>query len=194
MRNTMLILAAALAAPMALQAQAGSGTAQATAQTPEARIQAAMAAAVEARIPRSLLESKVAEGRAKQVPEGRIAAAVESRLGLLVQAADALRGAEIESATAGELTVTADALQAGVTEGTLIRVSRGAEGERRVVAIAVLADMVRLGQDPDRASARVTAASATSAALASLHAEVAAQLRLGGLTSTLDAAGIIRIP
>lgn len=198
MRNTILIIAATMAAPFAASAQSGSAngrsSTQIQAQTPEARINAALAAAAEANVPRSLLESKVAEGRAKQVPEERIAAAVEARLQALVRASGALRRADIEFASAGELAVTADALLAGVSEATLVRVSRGADGERRVVAIAVLADMVRLGQDPDRASTRVTAAATNSAALASLLADVAGQLRLGGLTSTLDAAGIVRIP
>lgn len=200
MRFPLLTTLAALALPVAAAAQSGSGRAdaaaqsQATTQSPEARIQAALTAAAAASIPRSLLESKVAEGRAKRVPEDRIAVAVEQRLQALVRASTALRRAEIETVSEGELAVTADALQAGVGEATLLRVSRGTESGRRVVAIAVLADLVRLGHDPDRASARVTAAAATSAMLASLHAEVASQLRVSGLSSTLDAAGIIRVP
>lgn len=200
MRFPMLTTLAVLALPMGAAAQSSgaradaAAQAQAATQSPEARIQAALAAATTASIPRALLDSKVAEGRAKQVPEDRIATAVEHRLQALVRASTALRRAEIETFTEGELAVTADALQAGVGETTLLRVSRGTESGRRVVAIAVLADLVRLGHDPDRASTRVTAAAATSAMLASLHAEVAAQLRLGGLSSTLDAAGIIRVP
>ena len=87
-----------------------------------------------------------------------------------------------------------DALDAGVSENAVIRVSREAPAERRTVAIAVLADLVRLGTTSDRALARVSAAVTSSAALANLRTEVASQLTLGGLTSTLDAAGAIRVP
>jgi hypothetical protein len=58
----------------------------------------------------------------------------------------------------------------------------------------VLADLVRLGQSSDAAFAQVNAAVTTSAALANLNAQVASQLKLGGLSSTLDAAGIARVP
>jgi hypothetical protein len=57
----------------------------------------------------------------------------------------------------------------------------------------VLADLVRLGQSSEPALARVTNALISNSALANLQAEVASQLRLGGLTSTLDAAGILRV-
>ncbi|NUQ12896.1 MAG: hypothetical protein HUU26_11340, partial [Gemmatimonadaceae bacterium] len=76
----------------------------------------------------------------------------------------------------------------------VVRVSREAPPERRTVAIAVLADLVRLGQASDRATMRVTSALSTNAALAELHAEVVSQLRLNGLSSTLEGTGIIRIP
>jgi hypothetical protein len=53
---------------------------------------------------------------------------------------------------------------------------------------------VRLGAASDNALARVSGAVSSSSALANLHAEVAAQLQRGGLKSTLDATGIIRVP
>jgi hypothetical protein len=198
--RTMIALAGLLmaAVPATALAQNAGAAAQAraaaVAQTPEARIDAALRAAAQADVPVSLLESKVAEGRAKRVPAERIAAAVEARLTALIRAGDALRRAQVTAASQGELAVTADALEAGVSESALIRVTRSAPAERRVVAIAVLADLVRLGTEPEPASTRVSAAVSTSTALANLHAEVAAQLRLGGLTSTLEANGIIRIP
>lgn len=166
----------------------------AKAQPPRARIDAAVQAAAEADIPVSLLKSKVAEGEAKRVSEERIATAVEGRLRALVRASSTLERADVEQRGASELAVAADALEAGVSESALVRVSKSAPESRRVVAIAVLADLVRLGKPSDAALAQVTAAVTSSAALASLNAQVASQLRLGGLTSTLDAAGIVRIP
>lgn len=168
------------------QGQAQAGPAQ-------ARIDAAIQAAARADVPTSLLLSKVAEGRAKNVPQERIATAVEARLNSLVRASYALKRADVEAGSAAELSVSADALEAGVSESALIRVSRRAPDDRRVVAVAVLADLVRLGQSSESALARVNAAVTTSAALANLNAEVSSQLRLGGLSSTLDAGGILRI-
>ena len=195
MKVRSLLLIPLLLAPVALPAQSAAARANAQAQmkTPKARIDAAMQAAARAKVPASLLESKVAEGEAKRVPPDRIAAAVEARLGALVRASETMKNADIESASAAELAVAADALQAGVTESALIKVSRSASPERRVVAVAVLADLVRLGQGSEPALARVNAALISSTALANLQAEVASQLRLGGLSSTLDAAGILRL-
>lgn len=187
--TTMLILVPALAAGQA----AGGANAETQAQAPQARIDAAMHAAVQAGVPASLLESKVREGEAKRVPLERIAAAVEARSNALVRAAETMKRANIEFRSAGELAVAADALEVGVSESAVIRVSRTAPDERRVVAVAVLADLVRLGTAPDQALVRLDTALASSAALANLQAEVAAQLRLGGMTSTLEAAGIIRL-
>lgn len=177
------------------QAQAKTqATAQAQAKTPRARIDAALSTAAEARIPASLLKSKVAEGEAKHVSEERIAGAVEARLRTLLRASSTLARADVEQQGAAELAVAADALEAGVTDDALVRVSRSAPAERRVVAIAVLADLVRLGNPSDAALARVTAAVRTSAALANLNAQVSSQLQAGGLTSTLGASGMVRVP
>jgi hypothetical protein len=191
------MVSALVLAPAMAQAQAaGARTdaqAQAQAKAPQARIDAAMQAAARANIPTALLESKVAEGEAKRVPAERIALAVEARLQALMHASETMGRANINAATQGELAVAADALQAGVSEDALIKVSRSAAPERRVVAVAVLADLVRLGQGSEPALARVNAALSSTASLANLQAEVASQLRLGGLSSTLDAAGIVRI-
>ncbi|HZI29989.1 MAG TPA: hypothetical protein VFD64_17590 [Gemmatimonadaceae bacterium] len=177
------------------QAQAqGQGAGRAQAQTPEARIDAAMNAAAEAKIPLSLVKSKVAEGEAKRVPQERIATAVEARVKSLVRASETLQRADIEARNEGELLVSADALDAGVSESALVRISQDAPPERRTVAVAVLADLVRLGAASDNALARVSGAVSSNSALANLHAEVAAQLQRGGLKSTLDATGIIRVP
>jgi hypothetical protein len=196
MKSTLFYLTAALVlTPVAVEAQAAaaSSSAQAQAKTPQARIDAAMQAAARANVPTSLLASKVAEGEAKRVPAERIAAAVEMRLQSLVRASQTLERANLDATSEGELAVAADALQAGVSENALIKVSKNASGERRVVAVAVLADLVRLGSASETAVSRVNAALTSSAALANLQAEVASQLRLGGLSSTLDAAGIVKI-
>lgn len=193
-------LASLMVVPTLLVAQeTGSGgqakgEAQSQAQTPQARIDAALSAAASARIPVELVKSKIAEGEAKRVPQERIATAVEARVKSLTRASQAMQRADIEVQNAGELAVTADALDAGVSENAVIRVSRDAAPDRRTVAIAVLTDLVRLGNASERALTRVSSALSTSAALANLHAEVMSELRAGGLKSTLEAAGIIRIP
>jgi hypothetical protein len=146
------------------------------ARAPQARIDAAIEAAARAAIPVSLLASKIAEGEAKRVPRERIAAAVEARLAALVRASGMLGRAEIEAQSAGELALIADALEAGVSESVVLRTLRSAAGERRVVAIAVLADLVRLGQGSEPAFVQVNAALRTNAALANLQAEVASRL------------------
>ena len=184
--------------PVALRAQsataAAQGQAQAQAQTPQARIDAAMSAAAKANVPAELVKSKVAEGEAKRVPPERIATAVEARVTSLVRASQTMKRGGVEAQSAGELAVAADALDAGVGESALIRVTREAPAERRTVAVAVLADLVRLGNTSERALTRVSGAVSSSAALANLRAEVASQLTAGGLSSTLDATGAIRVP
>ncbi len=205
-----LLVPTMLLVPAALRAQSGSaaqdqsqshqsqvqaqGQAQGGARTPQARIDAALSAAAKANVPAKLLESKIAEGEAKHVPPERIATAVEARVTSLVRASETMKRGGVEATNAGELAVTADALDAGVSESAVIRVEREAPAERRTVAIAVLADLVRLGNASDRALARVSTAVTSSAALANMRAEVATQLTHGGLGSTLDAAGAIRLP
>jgi len=201
-----LFLSVALAlalVPVRLVAQGAGGQAnvqaqtqvetQAQARTPQARIDAAMEAAARANIPVSLLTSKVAEGEAKRVSRERIATAVEARLGALMRASTATRRADIEAQSTGELALMADALDAGVSETVVIRTVRSAPSERRLVAIAVVADLVRLGHGSEPAFARVSAALTTNAALANLQAEVASQLRLSGLDSTLNTSGVLSI-
>lgn len=190
MSRRMLTLVAVLTAlPAAAVAQTGQAQGQATAaaatETAQARIAAAMQAAASAEIPLSLLESKVQEGQAKQVPMERIALAVEARLQGLLRARDVLGRADATAVSEGELLVAAEALRAGVSENALIRVTREADGERRAVATAVLTDLVRLGYGNDNAFARVNAAlSGGPEALVNLRAEAAANLRARGLFST----------
>ena len=164
---TMGLAAALLLLPAALPAQDSTSTSQS-----QARIDAALTAALQAGVPASLLEGKVAEGRAKGIPMERIAAAVEHRLEALTEAHDAITKAGIEHTTDGELSVAADAVQAGVSQRALVSVARGAPDGSRAVAIAVLTDLVSQGQASERALARVEAALARGPeALANLGAE-----------------------
>jgi hypothetical protein len=102
---------------------------------------------------------------------------VEARLAALIKAKELLRRAEIEEASAGDLSVTADAVQVRVEEETIVRLLRVAPAERRTVATAILAQLVQLGYDSERAYGRVTAALPDPEALANLRAAVAAEAR-----------------
>jgi hypothetical protein len=127
--------------------------------TPEQRIAAARQRAAAAGIPVSLLDGKVAEGRAKAIPVDRIATAVERRLASLQRARDAMGGgARPPALTPADLTVGADALDAGVDPAALGRLAREAGADRRTVAIAVLTQLVQEGMASEQALARVTAA------------------------------------
>jgi hypothetical protein len=180
--------------PQASVAQQTDAQATAQASTPQARIDAAVRSASKANIPTSLLTSKVAEGRAKHVADARIATAVEARLHSLQRASAALKQANVDASDASALSVSADALEAGVSQNALVSLERGAPSSRRVVAVAVLTDLVRLGKSSDAALAQVNGAVSSNQALANLNAQVASQLRLGGLTSTLDATGLVHVP
>ncbi len=168
MRSKTLCLAAALIlVPAALSAQDSTAAAGA-----DGRVEAALETAVESGIPVSLLERKIAEGKAKGVPMERIAAAVEKRLDALVHARDAMTKAGLESTTEGELSVAADAVQGGVSQSALTTISRRAADDSRAIAIAVLTDLVALGHASERAATRVEAAIARGPeALANLRAE-----------------------
>lgn len=179
MRTKTLYLAAVLAlAPATLAAQDSTATTRSGGA--DARVEAALAAAVSAGIPVSLLERKVAEGKAKGVPMDRIAGAVETRLDALVKARDAMTTAHLASTTEGELSVAADAVQGGVSQTALATISGSAPQDRRAVAIAVLADLVTLGRTSEAAVTEVQAALARGPeALANLRAESAAGLQAG---------------
>ena len=170
-----------------------SPAAQGEQQSSQARIDAALHAAAQAHIPTSLLQSKVQEGEAKHVPSQRIAAAVEARLQALKEAKQSMDNADIKDANESELAVAGDAVQAGVKANALVKVYRSTPPERRVVAVAVLSDLVRLGRSSDQALARVSSAVRSNVALANLQAEVASQLHGRGLGATLDANGIVKL-
>lgn len=162
MKLGILVVTALLVAPGA-----------ALAQTPQERIDAAMERALAAGVPVSLIEAKIAEGRAKGVPMERLAAAIERREAALERARSAM-GSARGDVDADELSVAGDAIGAGVSEAVLARLSEITDGDRRAVAIAALTQLVASGQVPEQALARVTEALARGDdALASLPAQAA---------------------
>ena len=131
--------------------------AAAVAQAPQERVDAALAQAQEVGIPTALLESKIAEGRAKGVPMDRIAMAVEQRLQGLTRAMEVMaRGAD--DLDAAQISVGADALGVGVSEAVLEEISATTPQERRTVAVAALTHLVGQGIVPEQALARVNEA------------------------------------
>jgi hypothetical protein len=142
-------------------------------QPPQDQINTALARARQVGIPVALLESKIAEGKAKGVSMERIAAAIERREAALEKASQALRG----QPDAGEnLSVGADAVEAGVSEVVLKAVADNAPRERRNVAIAALTQLVEQGIAPQKALDQVRQALKRGPeALANLPAQAAAQ-------------------
>jgi hypothetical protein len=122
-------------------------------QGAQERIDTAIARARSQGVPVSLLESKMAEGKAKGVPLDRIAAAIERREASLERAAEAMKGHE--SITDADLSVGGDAVEAGVSTAVLKAVTDSAPRERRAVAIAALTELVQRGTAPEAALARV---------------------------------------
>jgi len=133
-------------------APTGTVATYAQAQPPQERINTALSRARQAGIPVSLLESKIAEGKAKGVSQERIAAAIERRETVLERASQALRG---EADAVASLAVGADALESGVNEAVLKAVAENAPRDRRNVAIAALTQLVQQGQVPEAALERV---------------------------------------
>ena len=156
----------------------GAVAANAQVQPPQERINAALARARQAGIPVALLESKIAEGKAKGVPMERIAAAIERRQAALERASQALRGG---ADAAASLAVGADAIESGVSEAVLRAVADDAPRDRRNVAIAALTELVHQGNTPEAALVRVRDALRRGPdALSNLPAEAAAGRRGGG--------------
>ena len=122
-------------------------------QGAQERIDTAIAHARSQGVPVSLLESKMAEGKAKGVPLDRIAAAIERREASLERAAQAMKGDE--GITDADLSVGGDAVEAGVSPAVLKAVTDSAPRGRRAVAIAALTELVQRGVAPDAALARV---------------------------------------
>ena len=158
----------------------GLDLANAQVQPPQDRINTALARARQVGIPVSLLESKIAEGKAKGVSLERIADAVARREAALEKASEALRG---QPEAASSLSVGADAVDAGVSEAALKAIADHAPRDRRNVAIAVLTELVEQGHTPAAALERVTEALKRGPdALANLPAQAAAAR--GGAAAT----------
>jgi hypothetical protein len=153
-------------------ALAGLDLANAEVQPPQDRINTALARARQVGIPVALLESKIAEGKAKGVSLERIADAVARREAALERASEALRG---QPEAASSLSVGADAVEAGVSDAALKAIADNAPRDRRNVAIAVLTELVEQGHAPAAALERVTEALKRGPdALANLPAQAAA--------------------
>jgi uncharacterized membrane protein YgcG len=131
----------------------------------------ALARAREVGIPVALLESKIAEGKAKGVSMERIAAAVERREAALEKAHEALHEQpDIDES----LAVTADAVEAGVSQTVLKTLAQSAPRDRRNVAIAALTELVHQVRGSEAALERVREALRRGPdALANLPAEAA---------------------
>jgi hypothetical protein len=167
-----------IAAAVVALALASAGAAIAQVQPPQERITTALARARQVGIPVALLESKIAEGKAKGVSLDRIAAAIERRQAALERANQALGG---EPDAASSLGVGADAIESGVSEAVLREVAENAPRDRRNVAIAVLTELVKQGYAPEAALGRVRdAVRRGPEALSNLPAEAAAGRRGNG--------------
>jgi len=106
-------------------------------QRPEVRIEAARARLEASGLPVTLIDERVAEGRAKGIPLARIAEAIERRSGALLRAGEALRPA-VDRPSLAELSAGADAVEAGIPPEALRRVIARARAADRAVALAVL--------------------------------------------------------
>lgn len=126
-------------------------------QSPEQRIEMARSRAREAGIPVAILDSKVAEGRAKGIPLERIAAAVENRQQGIERAMEAM-GLDRAAASEELLVAGADAIGVGVNDQILRAIIERAPTERRAIAITALTALVSGNVAPDEALSRVTEA------------------------------------
>jgi hypothetical protein len=162
--------------------------AAASAQTPDADVQRSLERARQVGIPVELLESKIAEGRAKGVPIERIASAVERRLVVLQRVRTAVDPGRQFSTE--EMGVAGDALAGGVSEEVLRSIGESAPRARRAVAIAALSQLVRLGHPSEEALRRVTQALQSGPeALMNLPAQAAAAAGRRGPPADLPPGG-----
>jgi hypothetical protein len=122
-------------------------------QPPQDRINTALTRARQVGIPVSLLEGKIAEGKAKGVSLDRIAAAIERREATLEHANQVMKGQAGNGEA--ELSVAADAIDSGVSDTVLRAIAESAPRDRRAVAIAALTQLVQLGHVPEAALDRV---------------------------------------
>jgi hypothetical protein len=130
----------------------GATVAGAQTQPPQGRINTALARARQVGIPVTLLESKIAEGKAKGVSLERIAAAIERREATLEHANQVMKA---QPGADAELSVAADAIESGVSDNVLKAVADSSPKDRRAVAIAALTQLVQLGHGSTEALAKV---------------------------------------
>jgi hypothetical protein len=169
-------------AAIAMLLVVGVDLALAQVQTPQDRINTALVRARQVGIPVALLESKIAEGKAKGVSLERIATAVTRREAALERASQVMKGQP--GTSEAELAVAADSIESGVSDAVLKAVAETAPRDRRAVAIAALTQLVELGHVPDVALARVQdALKRGPEALLNLPAEAG---RRGGGPSTVQ--------
>ena len=155
-------------------------------QPPQDRINTAIARARQVGIPVALLESKIAEGKAKGVSLDRVAEAVERREAALERASQALGGQQ--GVRDDDLSTGADALESGVSDAVLRAIAETAPREQRAVAIAALTQLVELGHVPEAALERVREALKRGPdALANLPAQAGAAGRRNGPPETTGA-------
>ena len=141
----------AMSAAIALCVYANVAVAQV--QPPQDRTNTALARARQVGIPVTLLESKIAEGKAKGVSLDRIAATIERRETTLEHVSQLMKGSQ--GPDVADLSVAADAVDAGVNDAVLKAIADTAPRDRRAVAIAALTDLVKAGHVPEAALARV---------------------------------------
>ena len=145
---------------------------------PATRIAAAKQQATSAGVPASLLDSKVAEGRAKGVSLDRIAGAIERRLASLLRARSVMEAGPAVRLMPDDLKVGADALEAGVDETVLSSLAQTVPADRRAVAVAVLTQLVQQGEGSAEALKRVKLALEQGpASLRTLPAQAAAEAK-----------------
>jgi hypothetical protein len=122
-------------------------------QPPQDRINTALARARQVGIPVTLLEAKIAEGKAKGKSLDVIAAAVERRESSLEHASQVMKGQAGNGEA--ELSVAADAVDSGVSDAVLRAIADSAPRDRRAIAIVALTQLVQLGHVPEKALDRV---------------------------------------
>lgn len=188
-----------------------------------ARFDAAIARAEREDLPTESIVSKALEGIAKRVPPERIAFAVEQRLDLLVRARAALqprrrdtgerdaqrdpqREREVRARTRAEVSAVADAMQRGVDDDAVRRLSADRRPDEPIsTSVHVLADLVQRGVPSDVALDVLSAwrARGNSAAdLADVPAGIDRLVRQGmrpaqagaSLAATLRGRGRLEVP
>jgi hypothetical protein len=183
MRRSIITLALLALVPLTAEAQRPDNA--------NDRIEAALSRAAQAGIPVALLESRIAEGRAKGIPEDRIATAVERRASGLARAQEALNRS-VEKPTDADFSAAADAVEAGVDGEALHAVIQAARAEDRPVALAVLGELVRQGIEVEHALQQVTEAlSRRGDALARLPEQAAAARERAGPPSEIGRPGAV---